>query len=138
MTKSSKFSTLFNFVLICQFYLNTSNSHFRYTGSPFLGCAFFVACCNISRTSWETKKNLKIELQKKVHRRICVRDITFLIAQPLFYMSLFVAFFMYSFLLPKRHTCWMSPIKIHNIAMGGILCYDIMTERSKVWKSLAI
>ena len=33
-------------------------------------------------------------------------------------MSIFVAFLMYSFPLPKLRTCLMAPIKIHNIAMG--------------------
>ena len=31
-------------------------SYFRYTGRLFLGCASFVAFCNINRASWETKK----------------------------------------------------------------------------------
>ena len=44
----------------------------------------------------------KIELQKKVHRRICAKDINFL-----------------------------APIKMCGITMGGILC-DIMSERSKI------
>ena len=32
------------------------------------------------------QEEIKIELQKKVHRRICVRNITFLIAHPPFYV----------------------------------------------------
>ena len=40
--------------------------------------------------------------------------------------------------LPKWRTHWMGPIKIHNIVMGGILCNGIMSERLKIWKSLAI
>ena len=32
-------------------------------------------------------EGIKIELQKKVHRRICVRDITFLTARPPFYVT---------------------------------------------------
>ena len=32
-----------------------------------------------------------------------------------------------STLLPKWRTCWMTPMKIHNIYMGGILC-DIDNE----------
>ena len=51
-------------------------------------------------------------------------------------MSLFIAFFVYSFPLSKWRTCWTVPIKIHNIAMEGILCDDIMSERLKIWKSL--
>ena len=35
----------------------------------------------------------KIELQKKVHRRICMRDIAFLAARPPSYVPFFVAFF---------------------------------------------
>ena len=57
----------------------------------------------------------------------------------LLYMSLWslcVAFLVYSLPLLKWCTWWMAPIKIHNIAMGGILCDDIMNERSKIWKSL--
>ena len=33
--------------------------------------------------------------------------------------------------LLEWRTCWMAAIKIHNIATGGILCNDIMSERSK-------
>ena len=40
--------------------------------------------------------------------------------------------------LSKWRTCWMAPIKIYNIAMGGNLYDDIMSERLKTWKSLAI
>ena len=40
--------------------------------------------------------------------------------------------------LPKWRTCWMAPIKTHNIATYGISCNEIMSERSKIWKSLAI
>ena len=32
------------------------------------------------------QEGIKIELQKKAHRRNCVRDITFLTARPLFYV----------------------------------------------------
>ena len=42
----------------------------------------------------------KIELQKKVHKRICVRDITFLTVRRSFYV-IFTAFIVYSLLLPK-------------------------------------
>ena len=55
------------------------------------------------------QEGIKIELQKKVHRRICVKDITFLTARSPFYV-IFVAFFIYS-----------PSIKVHNIVMDGIL-----------------
>ena len=35
----------------------------------------------------ENQEGIKIELQKKVHKRICVRDITFLIACPPIYVT---------------------------------------------------
>ena len=51
-------------------------------------------------------------------------------------MSLFMLFFVYSLPLSEWRTCWMFPIKIYSVAMEGILCDDIMSERSKIWKSL--
>ena len=60
-------------------------NYFRYTGRLFLGCAVFVACCNII-SFMRNQEGIKIELQKKVHRRICVRDITFLTARSPFYV----------------------------------------------------
>ena len=44
-------------------------------------CVFLVARCKIIRALWESKKK-RLELQKKVNRRICVRDITFSAARP--------------------------------------------------------
>ena len=67
---------------------------------------------------------------EKIHRRICVRDIHFLTA-PLLSMPFFVAFFVYSLPLPKWCTCSMA-------RMGCVLCDDVMSERSSIWKSLAI
>ena len=45
-------------------------------------------------------------------------------------MSLFIAFYVYSLPLSKSRACWMVPIKIH--AMEGILCDDIISERTKI------
>ena len=41
------------------------------------------------------QEGIKIELQKEVHKRICVRDIIFLTAHPLFFV-IFVDFFVQS------------------------------------------
>ena len=46
------------------------------------------------------QEGIKIQLQRKVHRRICERDIPFLTVQRPFYV-IFVAFFVYSLPLPK-------------------------------------
>ena len=89
--------------------------YFRYTDRHFFGCARFDACCNITRATWETKKEW---------------------FHALLSMSLFMLFFVYSLPLSEWRTCWMFPIKIYSVAMEGILCDDIMSERSKIWKSL--
>ena len=63
------------------------HSYFKHTGKLFFGSALFVASCIIIRASCETKnQEEKIELQKKVHRTICVRDITLLAARSSFYV----------------------------------------------------
>ena len=53
----------------------------------FFGCGLFVVRCNIIKASRRNQEG-KIELQKKVQRRICVKDITFLIACAAFYDNL--------------------------------------------------
>ena len=71
--------------------------------SDTLGCALFVAPYDITRASWETKKEwLYIE---DVHRRICVRDINFLTAPPPFYI-VFCWFF--SLLPPPSQVIYFS------------------------------
>ena len=77
------------------------------------------------------QEGIKIELQKKVHRKICVRDITVLTARPPFYVT-FIAFFVYSLLLSKWLTSWIVPINIHNILIESILYDDIMSEWSNI------
>ena len=66
------------------------------------------------------QEGIKIKLLKKVHRRICVRGITFLTAHFPFY----AVFCCFLHLLPFLNdvNCSMVPIKIHNIAMDGNLC----------------
>ena len=80
-------------------------SCFRYTGRLFPGCVLFVTHCNIFRASWETKKK-RLSNAKKYIEEFALLS-----------MSLFAACFI---------------IKIHNIAMGSILCGDIMSEGSKI------
>ena len=54
----------------------------------------------------------KIELQKKIHRRIHVRDITFFDCT-LSFQCLFVTFFEYFFPLLKWRICRMTAVKIY-------------------------
>ena len=68
---------------------------------------------------WVTEKSTFLKkVQKESTGIICVRDITFLTARPPFYNVFFVAYFVYSLPLPKWDTCWITSIKILNIAMS--------------------
>ena len=73
------------------------------------------------------QEGINIELQKNVHRRICVRDITILTAHP----PLYVIFYCFLSLLPfsSQLTYLLNgPIKIHNIAMDvGIIRDDFIS-----------
>ena len=70
------------------------------------------------------QEEIKIELQIRVHRRVYVRDMTFLTARPAFYVT-FSCF-------PRQLVYLLAPIKIHSITMGGNLCDDIMSEQLKI------
>ena len=75
----------------------------------------------------------KIQLQKKNCIEEFVWGTSLFSLHAFLSMSLFIAFFVYSLPLSKWRTCW---IKIHNIAIEGILSDDIMSKLSKIWKSL--
>ena len=110
-------------------------TYFSYTVNVLLECSF----CRVLQYCHSFMRNRegKIKLQKEVYRRICVRNTTFF-DYMLSFLCLFVAFFVYSLLLPKWRTCETAPMKIYRNAMGGGLCDDIMSERSEVWKSPTI
>ena len=72
----------------------------------------------------------KIELHEKVHRRICVKDITFLTARSPFYVFLLLSLSIPS---PSQVTPLRNdPYKDTYIVMGGILCHDNISKRSKI------
>ena len=52
----------------------------------------FSSCSLYYYQSFMRNQETKTELQKKVHRRICVRDITFLAPHPSHFLSLFFFF----------------------------------------------
>ena len=60
-------------------FVQTLHSYLRYT-DRLLMC-FLVALCYIIRVLSKTKKE-RLNYSKKVRRRICIRDITFLAAHP--------------------------------------------------------
>ena len=63
----------------CNSFVQTLHSYLRYT-DRLLMC-FLVALCYIIRVLSKTKKE-RLNYSKNVHRRICIRDITFLAAHP--------------------------------------------------------
>ena len=76
------------------------------------------------------KQKGKIELQKKVHRSICVRDITFLTARSPFYVFLLLFLSTPSPFPSDTLAVW--PLQRYTyIAMSGILCNNIMRKRSE-------
>ena len=106
-------------------------SCFRYTGRLFLGCALFLARCNTM--NFMRKSEGKIELQKKVHRGICVRDITFLNASYPFHALLLLSSSTPSPFPNDALTEWLLDTYI---AIGGILRDDIMSKLSRIQKSI--
>ena len=50
------------------FFVQILYSHFRYTGTLFLGCAVLVAGCNIIRASRETKKERSSCRKNNIHK----------------------------------------------------------------------
>ena len=83
------------------------------------------------------QEGINIQLQRKLNRRVCERDITFLTARPPFCVNVYC--FLRILPPPSQVTYLLKgPIKIHNIPMGSILCCDIMSKRSKICKSFAI
>ena len=102
--------------------------------SSFLDVFFLLFAAILLGLHEKPRRNKDWVTEKKYIEKFVWR--TCLTARPPFYVT-FVAFFIYSFPLPKWRTCWVAPIKMHNIAMGDILCDDL-SERSKIWKYLAI
>ena len=77
----------------------------------------------------------KIELQKKVHRSICERDITFLTARTPFYVFLLLSLSTPSHFPSDTLAVW--PLQRYTyIAMSGILynnIYEKTTENMKIY-----
>ena len=93
--------------------------------------------CSLKYQGFIRNQEGKIELRKIIHRGICVRDITFLTARPPFY-AIFCCFL--CLLTPPFPSDvlveWALPIKIHNIAMVGILCDEWTVENMNGLKNI--
>ena len=108
-------------------------SYFRYTGRLFFGYAPFVPHCNTIRISWETKK------ERLSYRKTCIEEFVWGIS--LFWLHAFLSMSFYWFLRLLPPSSQVMPLrndayKDTYIAMGGILCDDIISKRSKIWKSI--
>ena len=88
--------------------------------SDTLGCALFVAPCDITRASWETKKKWLSHRKMYIEEFVWGTSIFWL--HPLLSISFFVAFLVYFLPLPKWYTFQMAPIKLQSVAMVGTLC----------------
>ena len=110
-------------------------SYFRHTGRLFLGCALRLVCCNIIRTSWETKKE-RLGYRKKYIEEF-VWGTSFFWLRALLSMS-FCCFL--RLLSPPSQAMHSQndPYKDIYFAMGDILCDDILSKRSLIWKSPSI
>ena len=86
MYKQPTLTKQWNYNIFVQIYI-----YFRYTARFFLGCAFFIAHLSIIRTSWETKKE-SLNYRKSIYMEEFMRDITFLMVCPPFYV-IFCCFF---------------------------------------------
>ena len=92
-------------IFLCKYYIVISDT---LVGS-FLNVLFLLLA--VISELHEKPKGIKIELQKKVHRKICVRDITFLTARLPFYV-IFCCFF--CLLPPPSQVTYLLNGPIHN------------------------
>ena len=105
-------SKIFNIFVQVLYYIVISDTLL----ASFLDMLFLLLTVILSELH-ENARRKEIELQKKVHRRICVRDITFLSARSPFYVFLL---FSSSSLSPFASDT-MAAIKIH-VLLWVVLC----------------
>ena len=119
-------------VLLRKYYIAISDT---LTGS-FLDVFFLLSAAIL----WELHENPRRKdwVTKRVHRNIFLRHIIFFDCTTFFIYHFCCFLRPLSLSLPKWRFCWMASLKIRNITMKCILCDDIMSERSKIWNSLAI
>ena len=104
----------------------------RYTGRLFLECALFVVRCNNIRTSWGNQKEI-LNYKKMYIEEFAWGISLFLDALPPFSAFLLLSSFTSSPFPNDAYAEW--PLDTY-IAMGGTLCDDVMSNRSKICKSI--
>ena len=83
----------------CNIFVQIFYSFFRQTVTLFLGCALFLLLAVIVSELYEKPRRNKNSLQNKIHKRICVRDITGLTARLPFFV---ICFFLRLLPLPSQ------------------------------------
>ena len=83
----------------------------------------------------ERRKNKDWVIEKRLKKNLCDGH-HFFDYTPSFLCHFFVDFFVY--FPPLSQVMYFLNGPVNDISMDGILCNDIMSERSKMWKSLAI
>ena len=114
-------------IFLCEYYLVIWD-----TLRTFLAVLFLLLAVILSELYEKPRSNRNWVTEKKNIEEF-VWGTSLFWEHALLAMSFFAAFFL-CFLLPKWHTYWMVPIKVHNIAVDSY-CFCAMP---KIWKSLAI
>ena len=94
------------------------NIYFRYTGRLFRGCAFLLLIVILSELHEKSRRNEDWVTEKSRSKNLC--EWHYFFDRTLSFLCHFLLLSS-SAPLPKWCTCWIVPIKIHNIAMDGIL-----------------
>ena len=80
----------------------------------FLDVLFLLLAVLLSGLLEKPRRNKDWVTEKNTLKNMCEGHHFFWL-HVLLYMSLFIAFFVFSLPLSKWHTCWMVPIKIHSV-----------------------
>ena len=102
-------------ILLCKYHIVISDTLVGFS----LDVLFLLLSVILSELYEKTRTNKDCVTEKSTKKNLCERHHFFWL-HTLPTMSFFVAFFVYA--PSKWLTCCITPAKIHNISMGGILC----------------
>ena len=107
-------------IFLCKYYIIISNT----LGGSLFDVLFLFLPVVLSEFHKKPRRNKEWVTEKSTWKNFCEGH-HFLRLHASLSVPFFVTLFVYSLPFPKWHNCWMAPIKIHNNAMGGILCVVI-------------
>ena len=102
-------------IFLCKYYIIISDTLVGF----FLDVLFLLLAVILSEFYEKTRRNKDWVTGKSTKKNLCKRHLFFYCTPSR--INNFLLFSL-STLLCKWRSCWMTPIKIHNISMGGILC----------------